>query len=429
MYSLQPATLGNAADVTKVQPAEVSHVSLPPAGLEARPLSVVGLLKPKRPLGWSTRRCFEGPFDVRRRICYAFLTLDEAACIVVFVTVPNYSPKLGKPPPADFNDGQGKIRNEAYFLYGIGALEHETKNIPSQGDKSRRERCTPVQIPALKGVGALHARGSATFIAPPFLGLKREEKIPQVGGGCGGVEDRLLTFHLGEPGYYNWRDRPLQPSNPKDFRTRESRRVMPLVGGFPRRSPVSSRPCISALLGSHPTSPSLVLKTSIGCGAMLPRNTEQHGSRVVSTTGSECPLFTPPQEWAVLRGRNAHRCHAELKEALAGDMNRSHAADGFQRLAHRWQRRVEDLGEYLGANEFGLSVLDAVIGIFESILHLSYKLPMKVANVTVEVLSNQHELAVKYFLLIPRQLHGSMPICICDIRLLLECDKYSHTIQ
>ncbi|KAJ8866595.1 hypothetical protein PR048_032455 [Dryococelus australis] len=51
--------------------------------------------------------------------------------------------------------------------------------------------------------------------------------------------------------------------SPPDFRMWESRRTMPLVGGFSRRCPVSSRPSISALLHTYLASPSSALKTSM----------------------------------------------------------------------------------------------------------------------------------------------------------------------
>ncbi|KAJ8877882.1 hypothetical protein PR048_022341 [Dryococelus australis] len=49
----------------------------------------------------------------------------------------------------------------------------------------------------------------------------------------------------------------------QDFHLWKSCRTMPLVGGLPRGSPVSPRPCIPALLHTHLASPSSAFKTSM----------------------------------------------------------------------------------------------------------------------------------------------------------------------
>jgi hypothetical protein len=53
---------------------------------------------------------------------------------------------------------------------------------------------------------------------------------------------------------------------------------------------------------------------------------------------------------AVLRGRNARECHAELQEAL-GDRALPYRTvarwvEAFKRLPHRWQQTMDNLGDY-----------------------------------------------------------------------------------
>ncbi|KAJ8883348.1 hypothetical protein PR048_015191 [Dryococelus australis] len=67
---------------------------------------------------------------------------------------------------------------------------------------------------------------------------------------------RLLASHQGEPGSIPGRFTP-------DICKRGSYRTMPLVGGFSREPPVSSRPFIPALPNTHLTSPSSAVKTSL----------------------------------------------------------------------------------------------------------------------------------------------------------------------
>ncbi|KAJ8872390.1 hypothetical protein PR048_025994 [Dryococelus australis] len=61
----------------------------------------------------------------------------------------------------------------------------------------------------------------------------------------------------------------LRASHPRNFRTWESRRSIPLVGGFSRGAPFSPRQCIPALLHTHLASPTWALKTSMLISAQI----------------------------------------------------------------------------------------------------------------------------------------------------------------
>ncbi|KAJ8868840.1 hypothetical protein PR048_030381 [Dryococelus australis] len=86
-------------------------------------------------------------------------------------------------------------------------------------------------------------------------------------------------------------------TSPPDFRTWESYRSMPLVSGFSRRSPVSIRACIPALLRYQLASPSSALKTSM------------------SRAGQNFPLrLLPPPPQDILRlGIAASTCYTSME--------------------------------------------------------------------------------------------------------------------
>ncbi|KAJ8878051.1 hypothetical protein PR048_022514 [Dryococelus australis] len=90
----------------------------------------------------------------------------------------------------------------------------------SPPNKITRSSLKVPQSRALSGDGALDVRGSVAFIDPPLLGLKRREKAP------------------GEHEFFQTNKQKSFTYSP-DFRMWESRRTMPLVGGFSRGSLIS----------------------------------------------------------------------------------------------------------------------------------------------------------------------------------------------
>ncbi|KAJ8893541.1 hypothetical protein PR048_006139 [Dryococelus australis] len=71
-----------------------------------------------------------------------------------------------------------------------------------------------------------------------------------------------------------------------DFRKWESCRTIPLVGGFSRGSPVSSRPCIPALVHSRLIPPSSALKISLLRTAQVSRLNSTPSSRDIPCVAS-----------------------------------------------------------------------------------------------------------------------------------------------
>ncbi|KAJ8890847.1 hypothetical protein PR048_010356 [Dryococelus australis] len=151
-----------------------------------------------------------------------------------------------------------------------------------------------------------------------------------------------------------------------DFRSGESCRTMPLVGGFSSRSPVLLPPCIPALLHAHLTSPSSAIKTSVLRAAQI---SSLHSTRLLSVLHQYelvtvvmqytlQRLFLVKQYWmtnSVSETEKAYRCEFGVRKpserntirALAGTLQTSGSLVSERgRRAHGCCGRQEQLQCY-----------------------------------------------------------------------------------
>ncbi|KAJ8889554.1 hypothetical protein PR048_009053 [Dryococelus australis] len=144
--------------------------------------------------------------------------------------------------------------------------------------------------------------------------------------GHGGAVVRLLTSHIGEPG-------SVPAGLLTDFRVWESRRTMPLVGGFSSGSPVS--PALSFRrcpihTSNHPP--------QLSSNSLVPRELDAANQKVVDTATVKAPLHHFVLVYSVVTA-----CGQRINIPLAKHPEETHPVNSNARDVYNMRKKMGDL--------------------------------------------------------------------------------------